>query len=61
MFFLGIDCFKGTFNLQVKDKSQVYEVLLRRVAYTLQATLKRRAREATKAAINSATRHGWDI
>ena len=36
----GIDCFKGTFILQVKYGSQPYHMPPRRVAYALQESMK---------------------
>ena len=38
--FNGIGCFKGTFSLQLKPDSKLYQVPLRHVAYALQTSLK---------------------
>ena len=39
-FFSGSGYFEGTFSLQTKDGSQLYQAPPRRVAYTLQQSLK---------------------
>ena len=38
--FTGIGCFDGTFKLQVREGSHLYQAPPRRVAYTLQEPLK---------------------
>ena len=40
MFFSGIRCLEDMFSLQVKDGSQPYQVLPRRIVYVLQDPLK---------------------
>ena len=39
-FFSGINCFEGTFSLQVKDCNQPYHLSPRKVAHALQEPLK---------------------
>ena len=39
--FTGIGCFKGTFQLQVKDNVESYHVPLRHVTYAFQETFKK--------------------
>ena len=39
--FAQIECFKGTFTLQVKDDVNLYQVSLRHIVYATQELLKR--------------------
>ena len=39
--FNGIECFKGTFSLQIKDDAKPYQALLRHVVYALNDPFKK--------------------
>ena len=49
-FFSGIDCFEGTFTLQVKEGSWPYQALPKKGRTCIAGTPKERARKATKVA-----------
>ena len=39
--FSGIECFKGTFPLQVKEEAKLYQVPHRNVAYALEEQFRK--------------------